>query len=350
MPSISWSEVNLFRKCMQAHEYRYGQRLERKKPILPMLRGKILHEMLHNHILTKQLTNYEFDAWDALEKYAEEFKTFFEEEKEEHGDILGEIERIFLGYLKRYKNDDLKYEDSEVFVATDLSSHHRFIGYIDKVAVDQHKRRWLMDHKFHKSIPSAEDRFHELQLIMYIWAWNRWEPSRRADGIVWDYVRTAPPTMPAVLQSGELSQKASLRCDRATYEEEIKRLKLDPKPYQPYLKKLERNDLMFFERVFLPAPSAPQIMKIVEDFRTTASMIENMKGIHPRSMSKFNCQGCQFKPLCEADVRGLDVNFVKKAYYRKRERFDGSQESITRQAASKKKSTKKRTKKRKVNR
>jgi len=341
MPSTSWSEVNLFRKCMQAHHYRYAERLTRKRPILPMLRGKILHEMLHNHVMSKKIRDFPEDAWAALEKYAEEFKTFFAEEKEEHGDIIGEIERIFLAYVKKYKDDDLKYEESEIFVATDIMADFRFIGYIDKVAVDMHKRRWLMDHKFHASIPGAEDRFHELQLILYIWAWNRWQSDKPADGIVWDYVRTTPPTLPDVLKNGELSQRANIRCDRATYEGEIKHHKLDPKPYQPFLKKLEKNDLMFFERVFLPAPSQPQIMKIVDDFRTTTAMIENLKGIHPRSMSKFNCQGCEFKQLCEADVRGLDVNFVKKAHYVDREKFSGKE--------SKKKVAKKRAKKRKVN-
>ena len=323
MPSYSWSRINLFRKCIKAHDYRYNERLERKRPIVPMLRGKILHEMLHNHVMTKKVSTFKEDAWDALDKYAEEYKKFFEEEKEEHGDIIAECEQLFLSYMKKYKNDDLTYEQSEVFVATDLFSDARFIGYIDKVALDGAGRRWLMDHKFNKAIPDAEHRFHELQLILYIWAWNRWKSDMPADGICWDYVRTAPPTMPQILKSGELSQKANLRCDRATYEGEIKRLGLDPKPYKKYLKMLEGKDLMFFERVYLPAPSQKQILKIVEDFRITSAMIEHMQGIAPRSMSRFNCQGCEFKQLCEADVRGLDIKFVKKSHYKKREKFNG---------------------------
>lgn len=323
MPSTSQSEINLFRKCMKAHDLRYRERLERKRPIVPMLRGKILHEMLHNHVMTKKLKNFKEDAWDALEKYAEEYKKFFEEEKEEHGDIIAECERLFLAYVKKYKNDDLTYEESEIFVATDLSDDLRFVGYIDKIAIDLHKRRWIMDHKFMKSIPDAEARFHELQMIYYIWAWNRWRPDQPVDGICWDYVRTAPPTMPATLKSGELSQKASLRCDRDTYEGEIKRLKLDPKPYKKYLEMLGKKDHMFFERVFLPTPSQKQIAQVVEDLRTTAVMIKHMKGIAPKSMSKFNCQGCQYKQICEAEIRGLDVKFVKKKHFKKKERHSG---------------------------
>lgn len=335
MPTKSWSEVNLYRKCPKAHDLRYRERLQRKRPIIPMLVGKILHEMLHNHVMTKKLPTFKADAWDVLEKYAEEHKKFFDEEKEEHGDIPGNCERIFESYLKRYRDDDLTYEGSEEFVATDLAKDIRFIGYIDKIALDQSQRRWLMDHKFHKAIPDAEHRFHELQLILYIWAWNRWHTDKPADGIVWDYVRTAPPTLPAVLKSGELSQKASLRCDRSTYESEIKRLSLDPKPYQDYLKKLEKNDLMFFERVFLPAPKKAQIDQIVNDFRITSVTIECMKGIAPKHMSKFNCQGCEFKAICEAEVRGHDVNFVKKAHYKPKEKFDGGKKEGGKKKAKK---------------
>ena len=341
MPTKSWSEVNLYRRCPKAHDYRYNQRLQRKRPIIPMLVGKILHEMLDAHALTKKLATYQGDAWDILEKYANEYKTFFEEEREEHGDIPGNCERLFESYLRRWKDDDLTYEGTEEFVATDLGSDLRFIGYIDKVATDGAGRRWLMDHKFHKSIPDAEHRFHELQLILYIWAWNRWQSNRQADGIVWDYVRTAPPTEPQILKSGELSQKASLRCDRSTYEAAIKREGLDPKPYAKFLKHLEKNDRMFFERVFLPAPKKAQIDQIVHDFRTTSVIIEHMKGIAPRHLSKFNCQGCEFKQVCEAEVRGLDAKFVKKSHYKPREKFSGK-ESTKKKVVSKKRTKRKR--------
>lgn len=337
MPSTSWSEVNLYRRCPAAHDYRYNQRLQRKRPIIPMLVGKILHEMLDTHVNAKRFKNVSKDAWDVLEEYAQQYRAFFEEEREEHGDIPGNCERLFESYLRTYKDDDLDYEETETFVATDISDSLRFVGYIDKVATDQAQRRWLMDHKFHKSIPDAEHRFHELQLILYLWAWNRWNSDRPADGICWDYVRTAPPTEPTVLKSGELSQKASIRCDRSTYEAAIKRENLDPKPYAKFLKHLEKNDLLFFERVFLPAPKKAQIDIIVEDFRTTALTIQHMKGIAPRHMSKFNCQGCEFKQVCEAEVRGLDANFVRKAHYQPREKFSGKKES-------KKKAGKKRSK------
>jgi hypothetical protein len=292
-----------------------------------MLIGKIMHEMLEVYTLAKKLKSFPEDPWDVLEKYEKEHKDFFQEEQDEHGYIPDQCANIFERYLARYKNDELHYEGVEEFVATDLATDLRFNGYIDAVVTDAQGRRWLMDRKFHKNIPSAEDRFPELQLIMYIWAWNRWNPEKPADGILWDYARTQLPTEPQVLQSGELSKKKNIRCDRVTYEAAIKRQKLNPADYTDFLEHLEKNDLMFFERVFLPAPKKAQLDAIVSDFRTTAVIIQNFKGIAPRHMSKFNCQGCEFKAICEAEVRGLDANFVRKKDYQPKEKFDGKKKA-----------------------
>lgn len=343
MPSTSWSEINLFRKCPAAHDYRYRQRLQRKRPIVPMLRGKIMHEMLEHYTLARKIPSYDQDPWDALEKYEKQYRDFFREEQEEYGNIPEQCAQLFEGYLKKYRHDNLDYEGVEEFVATDLATDLRIVGYVDAVVLDENNRRWIMDRKFHKNIPSAEDRFHELQLIVYLWIWNRWQSERPADGILWDYVRTSAPTEPAVLKDGSLSKRKNLRCDRATYERCIERESLDPDDYQDILKHLEGNDTMFFERVFLPAPKKKQLDAIVNDFRTTAVIIQNFKGIAPRHMSKFNCSGCEFKQICEAEVRGLDVNFVKKAHYQDREKFDGKK---GKKKVSKKKAKSTRRKKR----
>ena len=327
MPSVSWSEVNLFRKCPKAHDYRYHELIQSKRPAVPLLKGKILHEMLHHYVMCKKIPTMTEDAWDVLERYEKEYKKLFKEEKEEYGDIPSECSRIFEAYIRRYKNDDLTYEHSEIFVATDIHTDMRFNGYIDKIAVDPSGRRWIIDHKFHKSIPDASQRFHELQLVLYIWAWNRWDQEHPVDGICWDYIRTSPPTVPELLKDGSLSKRKNIRCDRFTYEQEIKRHKLKKADYEDILKDLEKNDLMFFERVFMPAPSKAQLESVVEDFRTTAIMAKSLKGIAPRHMSKFNCQGCEYKAVCEAEVRGLDAKFVRKAHYQPREKYHHAEES-----------------------
>lgn len=335
MPQVSYSEVKLFRKCMHAHYLRYVLRLKKKKPAAPLVKGKILHEMLDAYINSKAMKDYTGpDPWGVLERYEKEYGELFAEEREEHGDIPEDCATVFENYLDYYRDDGLRYESSEDFIATDLATDIRYIAYTDKVVVDEHNRRWLMDHKFVKRIPSADERMHEIQLILYPWAWNRWNPTRKVDGIIWDYALSRPPTQPEVLKRGGLSQSKKIKTTAATYLRAIHREGLDPEDYTDMLSSLEGRERDFFERVKLPFPSKSILNSVIEDFRTSAVMIQHLKGVHPKSgMNKFNCNTCEFKAICEAEVRGHDVNFVIKSSYmtrperEKEENYDGLEDN-----------------------
>jgi len=321
MPTVSWSEISLFRKCKKAHDYRYRQNLKKKRASAPLIKGKILHAMLDAFVQTKSSANYTGpDPWDTLDQYEQKYDSLFKQEREEYGPIIEDCGTIFENYLRYYKNDPLHYGESEVFVATDLTDDLRFIGYIDKIATDKQGRRCLIDHKFVKTIPSNDDIFVELQLLIYVWAWERFNPSRPIDLIVWDYGRTKIPVIPELLKSGEeLTKRKNIDTDVRTYKQAINKHGFDPSDYEEILESLEGNEDKFFERIPLPRPSNKMIQTIVDDFRTDAIIIQKLKGIAPRSMNQFNCKNCEFRSLCEAEVRGLDADFIRKTQYRKRE-------------------------------
>lgn len=321
---ISFSEVSSYRRCPKQWEYRYLQRHKRKFKGVRLLKGEILHEMLNAYVNKKIDKNYDGpDPWDVLETYAEEFSTYFEEERDMHGDVIGDCGKIFEGYLRKYRKDSLTYEESEVKIELDLSKLGsgvlpvKFIGFIDKIARDPQKRRWIMDHKFVKSIPTADDRFAELQLLLYVWAYGMKNPKTQLDGVCWDYGRSKAPTEPEVLKSGELSKRKNLDCDPHTYLKAIRRERLDATQYVDMLEHLEGKEDTFFERVFLPKPSTDMIIEVVNDFFQTAAEIQAKRdgGRCARSMSSFNCSTCEYRTLCEAEVRGLDADFIRKAEY-----------------------------------
>ncbi len=325
METISFTEVNSYRRCPKAWDYRYKQRLKRKRKHIRLLRGEILHEMLNAYVNRKiHGLKYEGnDPWDVLETYAEEYSSYFEEEKEMHGDIIGDCGKIFEGYLRKYRKDPLKYEETELKIELDLSTlgagaiNVTFIGFIDKIARDPQKRRWLMDHKFVKSIPTADDRFSELQLLLYVWAYGMQNPKKALDGVCWDYGKAKAPTEPEVLKSGALSQRKNLDCDPYTYRNAIRKNGLVEQDYSDMLSLLQGKEDTFFERVFLPTPNTNMIIEVVNDFlQTTAEIqVKRDEGRCARSMSPFNCVTCEFRPLCEAEVRGLDADFVRKSEY-----------------------------------
>jgi len=322
---ISFSEVNSYRRCQKAWWYRYFLKIKRKFKGVRLLRGEILHEMLNAYVENKiNGRNYDGpDPWDVLETYSEEYAAYFEEERDMHGDIIGDCGMIFEGYLRKYRKDPLTYEATEIKIEVDLSKLGSgalpvmFIGFIDKIARDVHDRRWLIDHKFMKSIPTADDRFAELQLLLYVWAYGMMEPKEKIDGICWDYGKAKAPTEPEVLKNGELSKRKNLDCDPYTYLKTIRRENLDATQYVDMLEMLEGKEDTFFERVFLPKPSTDMIIEVVNDFLQSAAEIQTKRdGAHcARSMSSFNCNTCEYRTICEAEVRGLDSDFIMKSEY-----------------------------------
>jgi RecB family exonuclease len=323
MPTVSYSEVSSFRRCQKAWEYNYKTGLKRQRKGIRLFKGEILHEMLNAYINAKLVKGFiGKDPWDVLAGYAEKFKDYFEEEKERYGDIIGDCGVIFEGYLRKYRHDPLRYEKSEAPVYFDITGNLRFAGFIDKIAVDAQDRRWIVDHKFLSSIPTGEDRFSELQLLLYVWAWGKANPDIPIDGVLWDYARSKAPTKPEVLKNGALTQRKNLDCDSFTYMRTIAENNLNPNDYVEMLKHLEGKENSFFERVFLPKPTDALVGEVVEDFLATAADIQiaRKKGARcARSMSPFNCSSCEFRSLCEAEVRGHDTDFVIKADYIQRE-------------------------------
>lgn len=334
MEQISFSEVSAYRRCPKAWEYRYKERIKRKFKGMRLLRGEILHEMLNAYINTKiHGLKYEGeDPWDVLEVYAEKYAAYFEEERDLHGDIIGDCGQIFEGYLRKYRRDTLRYEETELKVELDLSklgsgaTNVKFIGFIDKVAVDQQKRRWIMDHKFVKSIPNADDRFSELQLLLYVWAYGMQNPKKKIDGVCWDYGKAKAPTTPEVLKNGSLSKRKNLDCDPYTYRQAIRKNGLVEQDYDDMLALLKGKEDTFFERVFLPTPNTDMTVAVVNDFLQTTAEIQAKRddGRCTRNMSPFNCATCDFRPLCEAEIRGLDADFIRKSEYEKRGSYSGA--------------------------
>lgn len=307
--------MKVWRRCHKQYDYKYNQRLAKRRPSLPLIRGSILGEMIDAHSTKGRLK-----PADVIHKYYRKYRRLFRAEKEYYGDILGECDRIFKGYIAHWADDPLKFVRAEALVTVDLGSDIRFIGYVDKIAEDKRKLLWILDHKSHKFIPNDEVRFSDLQTVFYVWAWNTQSPKDPVSGIIWDYLRTKPPTVPEVLKSGELTRRENLDSDYATYLKAIKDNKLDPDDYEDELKRLRKKESKFYKRVPLPNPNPAMIEQIVTEAKNTAIEIRNLGGVlADRNMTRECPHDCDFFELCQAELRGLDSNFVRKATYEVRE-------------------------------
>lgn len=311
MPITGFSMVKSYRRCPKQYEYKYIQHLQRIAPPPPLIRGTILHE-----ILDARATGGRVGFKTIMAKYEEKYGTLFKEEQELYGaDFLENITRVYQGYLREYADEDLEFLSSEEFVSTPLVGNILFQGHLDK-RVFKDGRMWVMDHKTHKNIPTEEQRFNDYQLLMYVWAYNREHPKGdQIEGVIWDYIRTKPPTIPEPLVKGGLSQAKNIDSDVYTYTKELVRLRLDQAPYKLFLAELaKRARHKFYHRIFLPA--APKVMteQVVQDFTQTSQIMHGL-GVYPRSASR-DCNWCEYYRLCNAELRGLDHKFIRESEFK----------------------------------
>lgn len=320
--TVSHSRIRTARRCWKRHDYRYNQRLQRKRKAAPLLRGTLLHEMI-DRFVTNRTAKKKLDPYEVTRKAAKEYRQLFREQREEYGEtFIEDIDRIFAGYERTYANDKLIYVESEKEKRIEILPGVEFIYIIDKIVKDENGLRWIMDHKSHKNIPNEDARFSDLQLVFYVWAES--EQGAPVDGLIWDYLRTKAPTIPEQLKNGGLSQAKSIATDYHTYYGELRRLGLDPKPYMSFLEELKaRGSKDFFQRVKLPTPSKEMIKSVVRDAKETTRQIITMgPDLKARNMTKDCSWDCDFYQLCHAEVRGLDADFVKKTQYEEREPDD----------------------------
>lgn len=301
----SQSKIKTWRRCHAAYDYRYGQGLIRRTAPVAMLRGTVLHAMMEAAILGK-------DPKVPLAGYAESYSKLWGEEAEQYPspeELLSLINRYFLHWV----DDGLVYGDrAELTVMTE----HRglkFKGIIDAMPDDQQGRRWLCDHKTHKTLPDENARFADIQTVLYYWAAR--DTGLKVDGVMWDYLRTKPPAIPEQLKAGGLTKRANIDTDRATYMSRIVELNLNPADYADILAKIDKN--VFFQRVYLPKPSETLITNVVEEFFDTAHEIENSTS-KARNLA-FNCSSCTYFQICSAEVRGLDSSYIRKQLFTIRE-------------------------------
>lgn len=312
---VHQSEIKAFRHCRQLHDYRYVQNLQRRKRPQPLIRGTIIHRMV-------EYFQHGKDPFLALKEAELEFGKLFREEREEYGDLIGDIRRLMTGYFEWYKRDPVLPIKIKGKLAVEIGFKVELIkgvlyygGKIDAVAQTRDKRKWIKDTKSHKTLPEGDVNVADLQTILYAWALEK-AHGIVVDGIAWDYVRYKAPTIPELLKSGELS-RSKIDTLWPVYLDEIKRHKLDPRDYKEMEKKLEGKEASFYVRAYLPYRRDSALVKTVlkEAERTSLEILEGKAPV--RNLGR-HCGWCEMKALCHAELRGLDASFIRKKEYQEK--------------------------------
>jgi len=286
--------------------------------VRPLKFGSTLHELL-----AADKSNLPIEP--IFEKVDQEYSRMFPEEKEYYGDLPNDLRTIFHGYKKfhREEDDNFAYEQIEAELGpVQLTKYTSLTIRPDRVAEDQRNgKKFLFETKTGKSIPSEDYRLWDAQTFLYIWGMRAL--GQKIDGIIWDHVRSKAPTVPKVLKSGELSQAKNIDTTYDTYLQAITDNGLDINGYKEYLGTLVGRENRFYRRVKLPVKEN-MLLPVVESARRTSLEIYHLGKLTPiKNISRTTCGMCSFRPICEAELLDLDVDYVKETQFRPRPPREG---------------------------
>lgn len=308
---VSNSRIKTFRSCHYAHYLKYVKGLVKKQKAGALIRGSAIHECLEAYNSGK--------SWKKpFLRFKQDFyESTFEEERVELGDLPGMVEELMENYVHYYQEvnpEDYEYLDNELHFELPLTSSITIEGYIDSLVKDSKGRIFTVEHKTYKRDPGRDFIIFNPQSAIYNWAIKQMgmEPA----GTIWDIIKAKKPSQPVVLKSGKLS-RAKLDSTPYSVEKGIKLLGLDPKEYQDFIASHSYDTYFHREVIRYNGKVTKGIMK---DLVSTATMIQDMGSkLKDKNLGK-DCSWCQYKEICQAEILGLDTDYIISKEYEKGER------------------------------
>lgn len=339
---VSVSQVQQIMSCRRRWDYGYreGLRPRVERPYLTI--GKLCHLGMQAAMNSKwgsQRLNHEERGVDQLADLGEtamrgEFAEymgrvqFLDEEVPAQEQLLEDAVEVFRRAL--HDLDPSRYEvaavttNGAILPATEV--HFLFPvpacemwvhGFIDAILFDrQEGGLWCFDYKFRSQLSPDDDEQFNLQNAVYMRA-CREMGFVVAGTCTWQHLNQ-PSTRPARTKGG--ISRAKVRCTWEVYEQALVEAGLDPADYEDMRIKLAEVEWTRATREIRSDVTVENVLqqcmypmaRNVEAYRTMG-MSTN------RSLDPWNCKRCQFQSLCQAELRGYDVDDVISREYARRD-------------------------------
>ena len=231
------------------------------------------------------------------------------------------------GYQRTYKKTDAGWEVLEVefeFLWRIPGTPFVFTGRIDLIVKEKKTGFiWVVEHKTAKKVPGMNTKVTDFQSTLYVMVAR--VMGYKSKGIIFNYLRTKPPTVPRVLVRGGLSKAQDVDTDYYTYLKTIVDNGLDPNDYLEVLVRLKTEPNRFYVRHRIPKPG-PMMKALFSEMVEAASRIKKFK--KPLRSFLFLCDTqCDYYSLCLAELQGHDVEYIiKNEYEERRDESNGEEE------------------------
>lgn len=197
-------------------------------------------------------------------------------------------------------------------------------GRVDLVELDERGIPSLVDWKTTKAVPGQEFRLMESQRWLYVWGIepimqehaNRLDQDLSIRALVLDYLVTKTPTKPKQNKDGTLSKRA-VQTTPLVYFEALKEygIELD-EHHREVLEELERtND--FYRREMMPV-NQKALTTVLLEAALSAQMAQGFReapGTTYRNVDRSCTFMCDFLPLCQAELYGMDAQTIRDREY-----------------------------------
>lgn len=308
---VSQSKVNTWRRCRAAYNYKYVDKLRKKRKSRPLQFGSIVHSMLEAY------ANGD-DAFDKLDEINIKDMRLFQVEKEEYGEIIEDIRVIMTEYFLKWPDKSLMYlrqkgKGAEHHFEVEILPGVLLTGKIDGFAKSPNKLRWLVEHKTFTRMPNEDSRWRNLQSSVYIRV-SDMLGLPPVDGTLWDYIFSKPPAYPEMLKSGQMSQRGIDSLPTRVLQT-LKEHRLKPKDFGTLIESVTANRNKYFQRIF--TPDKPGVVdKVWKDLLETAQEMLDLHGKRKARTIDKHCSWCDYEGLCRGELQGSDVDYIKgREYY-----------------------------------
>jgi hypothetical protein len=331
--SVGQSKVKTYRSCRQQYHFKYEEGLQRKRTKRPFVFGRIVHRMIEAKAQGE-------DPMQILKEIEIDNLPIFTAEKEMYGEIITDIAVIMTDYFEFWEkvrpdglrfipvedeNDELRFAEHEFDVPLSALVRKRdrtrtegivFKGQVDGLGKTPNKLRWLVEHKSFDKMPGDDERWRNLQSVVYIRAVLHLGWMKQIDGVAWNYIMSKAPTIPQLLKDGTRLSKQAIITLPSVVRSVLKVHKLDPKleHHKILLQRAEEARREYFQRIYAPV-NQTTADNIFDGFVETAiEMRENAGKKKDKNIGR-HCSWCDYEPLCRTELTGGDVEFVRKGEF-----------------------------------
>ena len=341
---ISVSQIQSFMSCKKKWEYGYIEEITPRVDRAYLTIGKLCHKGMQVAMKCAWQDQQEYadlaPRWETwwlacgLEAIEEEYSRYIvstpllDEELPELDKMLFDAQGVFEQAFKEFQpwkyrvlsvvQNGKKAPALELHFKVPCSSTKGLHGYIDAILEDKETGfTWCVDYKFRKSLSPAEDEENNIQNAVYSYACAKMGIPITGT-LTWQHLNT-PAATPLLLKNGSVS-RAKIKTTWDLYKDFCIANDVDPEPYREEMKEKLSGIEWFRANYEYRNPDTITNMwnECIVPAAKAIKAAKGPKANNYRSLYPWNCKMCQYRSLCQAELRGYDAVYIRQHDYTKR--------------------------------